>query len=165
MHNEASSTFRALDMEADWPFFDRDFALPIEARGQVHPLNESSAEALWKQQVSSFPLERHVMRLPDNHWLKPDRLGPNWLSEWNSGTGSEVSSFLESHFAIPSAEPVFFMLMREQAYQASIEFLFKHWRTFLALDDEGPVVLHISSGLYALFGPNGYLSAGLRRQP
>ena len=57
----------------------------------------------------------------------------------------------------------FFMFMREDAYQIPLNFVMQYWRPFLALDDEGPLLLHPQSGHYALFGPNGYLSAGLRR--
>jgi hypothetical protein len=70
--------------------------------------------------------------------------------------------FFPAHFQIPSSESVFFLFMRELAYQIPFEYLTKHWRVFLALDDEGSLVLHPKSGHYALFGPNGYLRVGQR---
>jgi len=163
MHTEAFNQFRELSTEADWPFFDPDYALAPEIREHIRPLTEAAAEEIWRHEISQAPLERHVMRLPENHWLKPNQLGPNWLQEWNSDEGSEVFSFLQANFPIPSSEPVFFLLMSELAYQIPIGIMAKHWRVFLALDDEGPLVLHSSSGYYALFGPNGYLRAGQRR--
>lgn len=163
MHKQALDQFRELNTEADWPFFDNDYALLNEVRAQIRPLSNSAAEDLWRNEVSHAPLERHVMLLPDDHWVKPDQQGPNWLPEWSSDEGSEVSLFLQSHFKISSSELVFFLIMREHAYQVPIEVLSKHWRAFLALDDEGPLVLHPPSGHYALFGPNGYLFAGHRK--
>ena len=162
MHKEATEQFRALNIEADWPFFDSDYALTTEHREQIRPLSKSSAKELWQQKVSPMPLERHIMLLPENHWIKPNQSGPNWLSEWNSDTGSEVRLFLQTHFPIAPLQSVFFLFGRELAYQVPIEFLIDHWRAFLALDDEGPLALHPPSGHYVLFGPNGYLSAGLR---
>jgi hypothetical protein len=162
MHTEAFNQFRELSSEVDWPFFDPDYALSPEIREHIRPLTKSAANELWRQEISQVPLERHVMRLPEDHWLKPNQLGPNWLPEWNSDEGSEVVSFLHANFQISSSEPVFFLLMREIAYQVPLRILIKHWRAFLALDDEGPLVLHTSSGCYVLFGPNGYLRAGQR---
>ena len=163
MRKEAFNQFRELNTKADWPFFDHDYALPPEIREQIRPLTKLAADELWRHEVSQVPLERHVMQLPGDHWVKPSQLGPNWGPEWNSDEGSEVCLFLQAHFQIPLNESVFFLFMRELAYQVPIELLVKHWRTFLALDDEGPLVLHPPSGYYVLFGPNGYLGAGHRR--
>jgi len=163
MHKEASNRFRPLDAEADWPFYDSAYALSTHARARIQPLSESGAQALWRREVSKQPLERHVMLLPDSHWVKPDQPGPNWRAEWSGGVGAEVSAFLQRCFPIASNEPVFFMLTRAWAYEAPIDCFIQHWRPFLALDDEGPLLLHPPSGHYALFGPTGYLSAGIRR--
>ncbi|MBX7228597.1 MAG: DUF2947 domain-containing protein [Burkholderiaceae bacterium] len=164
MYKQPSSyTFRKLDSEKDWSFFDKDFAIPQAVRQHIHALNRSAAEKLWSTEVSNNALERHVMLLPKEHWLKPEAEGPNWLPEWERTEKAEVDLFLRRHFQLSSNEAVYFLLMREIAYQAPIEIAIQHWRAFLALDDEGPLLLHLPSGCYALFGPDGYLQAGNRR--
>ena len=163
MYKQSSGyAFRELDSEKDWSFFDKDFAIQQEVRQHIHALTQSAAKTLWSTEVSSNTLERHVMLLPKEHWLTPETEGPNWLAEWQSAEKTEVDLFLRRHFQLSSNEAVYFLLMREIAYQAPIEIFIQHWRAFLALDDEGPLLLHLPSGRYALFGPHGYLQAGNR---
>lgn len=106
MQEEASNRFRPLDAEDDWSFFDPAYAMTTHARSRVQPLSRRASDKLWQREVSNRPLEWHVMTLPDNHWVQPDQPGPNWLAEWNSDTGSEVSEFLQQSFPIAPTEPV-----------------------------------------------------------
>ncbi|HXA47619.1 MAG TPA: DUF2947 family protein [Burkholderiaceae bacterium] len=163
MHNETSEQFRALDTEQDWPFFDEGYPIPPEKKERICPLTKSAAESLWCQEVSNISVERHLMLLPIHHWVKPEQTGPNWLTEWDDDVAIGVQQFLRSHFQLLSNETVYFMLMREHAYSIPIDVFTEFWRAFLALDDEGPLLLHPTSGRYAYFGPNGNLQCGQRR--
>ena len=154
--------YRRLDPERDWSFFDEDIRVPEADRALIRPLTVEAARTLWEREVSSSPLQRHPMLLPAEHWLKPQTLGPNWLNEWRRDEGEQVDGFLQSMLQSSEGEIAYFIFMREDAYEAPVGILTKHWRAWLFLDDEGPFILVPTSGAYVGFGPNDNVFDGSR---
>jgi Protein of unknown function (DUF2947) len=158
-----SISFRPLDPEIEWAFFDPDFGVPQGIRTQVQPLTDADSAELWNKHVSADPNERHPMLLPGTHWLKPTQQGPSWVSEFNSEhSEAGVSSFLHQVFELGIDEPIYFIAMRERSYPVPFGVFLSCWRCFLAEDDEGAFLFHARSGAFASFGPNGSLSFGRR---
>ena len=162
--------YRSLSKESDWPFFDIEFKLSPSTAAMIHPLTERSSAELWSKYISSAPSERHLMLLPAGHWIKSDLKGPNWLSEYNSTSenyeniqSQSVSDFIDASFDVSDSEEVFFFLMREAVYALPFCVFSTHWQAFLALDDEGPILFHPTSGSYVYFGPNGQVFSGKRK--
>lgn len=154
--------YRLLDPGLDWSFFDDEVRVPGADRALIRPLTAEAARALWEREVSSSPLQRHPMLLPAEHWLRSQTLGPNWLDEWQRDEGGQVDGFLRSMLQSSEGEIAYFIYMREDAYEAPVRILTKHWRAWLFLDDEGPFMLVPKTGAYVGFGPNGRLFGGSR---
>jgi hypothetical protein len=165
-----SDSYRSLNPDADWPFFDADFGITPEVSSCVRPLDEKAAVAFWVAHVSSNSVERHPMLLPEKHWLSPTEFGPNWVTEFNENVAATspdkgaVSMALQEHFGGTDLEPVFFVTMRERAYSLEARALAYCWPCLLAMDDEGAFLYQPGTGLYAWFGPNGTLGFGSRPQ-
>ncbi|WOB06937.1 DUF2947 family protein [Piscinibacter gummiphilus] len=158
-----STSFRPLDPETDWAFFDPGFHVPQEIQAEVQALTEAGSAELWTEHVSANPNERHPMLLPGSHWLKPKLQGPNWMPEFN-GKQSEaaVGTFLQEVFELGMQELILFIAMRERSYSVPFGVFLRHWPSFVAGDDEGSFLFHPRSGAFACFGPNGSLSFGRR---
>ena len=164
----APDSYRPLDPALDWTLFDPDFRVDVEARQSIRPLTELASSAIWNAHVSAKPMERHPMLLPNEHWLRPTELGPNWVPEFNNDSKSfqpvqgNVSAFLKQCFDLDENEPVLFVAMRERSYSMPLKVFLQHWPCFLAMDDEGSFMFHLASGNFVQFGPNGSLAFGNR---
>lgn len=162
----AHDSYRTLDPELDWPLIDPRFRVSAEARQVVCPLTRLASSAVWNTYVSANPMERHPMLLPNEHWLRPTKPGPNWVPEFNNDSESfqaeqgNVSAFLRQCFALEEDEPILFVAMRESSYSMPLKVFLQHWPCFLANDDEGSFLFHPTSGTFAQFGPNGSLAFG-----
>jgi hypothetical protein len=161
-------SYRTLNSESDWAFFDLDLYGASEARAATHALDINSAEAFWKTHISAIGKERHPMLLPASHWLRATAVGPDWVAEFNS-TSSEtspssgaVACFLRDHFSLSENELVYMVLMREHSYVTPWRVALIFWPGLLAIDDEGPFIFHVASGKFAHFGPNGSLDFGIK---
>lgn len=116
-----STTHRALDAKLDWPFFDQSLAVAPEDRPAIQPMTEAASTLFWRTHVSANPIERHPMLLPQQHWLRPTREGPDWVQEFNATNSAQidqgkVSAFLRSCFKHQGNEHVIFVEMRESSY-------------------------------------------------
>jgi hypothetical protein len=157
------TSFRPLDPEVDWAFFDPEFGVPPSIRTQVQPLTDEGSAQLWNKHVSAEPHERHPMLLPGTHWLKPTQQGPSWEAAFNSDDNqTDVRAFLQGVFNLGVDELIYFMAMRERSYSVPFGVFLSCWRCFLVQDDEGAFLFHAPSGAFASFGPKGSLSFGHR---
>lgn len=165
-----STTHRALDAKLDWPFFDQSLAVAPEDRPAIQPMTEAASTLFWRTHVSANPIERHPMLLPQQHWLRPTREGPDWVQEFNATNSAQidqgkVSAFLRSCFKHQGNERVIFVEMRESSYELPFHVFLRYWPCFLLGNDEGPFLLHPVSGMFAQFGPNGSLAFGTKSLP
>lgn len=157
------TSFRPLDPELDWAFFDPAFGVPPGIRTQVQPLTNAGATELWNKHVSDALHEGHPMLLPGTHGLKPTQQGPNWETSFNSEDHqTDVRAFLQGVFHLGIDERMHFMAMRERCYSVPFGVFLSCWRCFLVQDDEGAFLFHAPSGAFASFGPHGSLSFGHR---
>lgn len=165
-----NESYRSLDPEADWAFFDSDFYMTSEARAATRTLTRESAEALWQKHFSSVSAERHPMLLPSGHWLNPTVMGPDWIIEFNDAShdhapySGAVATFLREQFKLIEQDLIYFVSMREHAYCAPWWVVHSCWPCFLAIDDEGSTFFHPGSGKFACFGPNGSLGYGVKKE-
>jgi Protein of unknown function (DUF2947) len=166
-----SETYRNLDPEGDWAFFDSGFHLSPKVQAATRALAPDSAEAFWRKHFSASSVERHPMLLPADHWLNPTVAGPDWVVEFNGaskdlspGSGA-VASFLRDQFDLAEQELVYFVTMREHSYCAPWWVALVSWPCFLAIEDEGATFFHPESGKFAHFGPNGSVGFGVKAPP
>ena len=141
-------SYRILNSESDWPFFDPTFLVDPQVRQFVRPLTKTASAAFWNNHISSNPRERHPMLLPPEHWMRPTLVGPNWIAEFSAQSEDAtiehgaVSHFLQTCFNLGKCEEVFFIAMRERCYSIPIGVFLRCWPCFLANDDEGSFLFH-----------------------
>lgn len=156
-------TYRELNREKDWPFFDADCQMTVEERSTIRPLTEAAARAFWETHVSLDRRARHGMLMPNGHWLSQGREGPQWLVEHAEGhatffgaaANGEVEQLLLEGLGIDPGARVYFILGKGCAYEAPLGVFASYHYDFLLLDDEAPFLFHPESGVFTRFGPHG----------
>ena len=156
---------RALEPEGDWNFFHPVQPLAPEDRAMIHPLEEESARALWRELVSPEPRARHPMLLPGSHWISTIVVwGPDWQQSWPASAADDVTEFLRSRISWPDDAEAYFLWMRERVVQVPWSVFLRTWRAFL-FSDEGPFLIRLQSSEFVVFPPRGPVGIGHRVEP
>ena len=131
---------------------ESEFAWCFEGENpqQTFMLSSDESKKLWAEKID--PNNFHYFKLGNEAWVTQTdtQLATNWVDSYNDDQLEDTTNALNAVEECKEDDIIYFCLNGSYIIESNWAEFKKHWRCFLCIYDDCPIVLHASSNTIAL---------------